>query len=280
MAEVNSELAVLRANAKALWMAGDYAKWSITLAPGAQTFVDRLHIQPNMRVLDVACGDGNAAIPAARAGAMVTGIDIATSSLEAGRMRAAQMGVVVQFDEGDAEQLPYARDAFDLVISFFGGVFTPRPEVAAAEFIRVCKPGGRIVLTSWSSEGFMGQMFKLIGQYSSPPPASPPVGPVNNSAPTLSWTDEAQLREHLRRRVIGVHISPQVCPFVYPYGVPEVVALFRHYNGPITKAFERLAPPMQMALQREMEALFAQHNIAGDSATHINAAYLEINIKR
>ena len=127
MAEISPELAAMKANVKAGWMAGDYAKWSITLAPGAQAFVDRLNIQPGMRVLDVACGDGNAAIPAAHSGAVVTGVDIATPSLEAGRKRASHEGVRVQFDEGDAEQLPYADNEFDVVVSFFGAVFAPAP---------------------------------------------------------------------------------------------------------------------------------------------------------
>ena len=134
--------------------------------------------------------------------------------------------------------------------------------------MRVCKLGGRIALSAWTSDGFTGQLFKLIGQYNPPPPNNPP--------PPAPWTDEAVVRERLGKHITELHITPCMCPFIYPFDVSEAVALFRQYNGPITKAFERLDAARQMALQQDMENLFSQHNQVRDGTTHIDAAYVEI----
>lgn len=133
----------LKARVKATWMAGNYDRIAAITLPAATEFIERQHLQPGVRLLDVACGSGNLSIPAARAGAVVTGVDIAPNLVEQARSRAQKESVTVTFDEGDAEQLPYDDGAFDIVVSMFGAMFAPRPEIVAQELARVCRPGGR-----------------------------------------------------------------------------------------------------------------------------------------
>jgi ubiquinone/menaquinone biosynthesis C-methylase UbiE len=155
----------------------------------------------------VACGAGQISIPAARAGARVTGVDIATNSIEQARARAQDEGLDARFEEGDAEMLPYEDASFDLVVSLIGAMFAPRPERVAAELVRVCRPGGRIVMANWTPEGFVGQMFKIIGKHV-PPPAL-------MSSPLL-WGDEATVRERLSDGVAELHVTKRQYPFYYP----------------------------------------------------------------
>ncbi|WP_334188785.1 class I SAM-dependent methyltransferase, partial [Noviherbaspirillum sp.] len=174
--EMTPDMQALKAKLKATWMSGDYGHFATYLEPGALDFLNRLAIEPGTRMLDVACGAGQIAIPAARAGVKVTGVDIASNLIEQARNRARTEGVEVQFDEGDAEMLPYDHARFDLVVSLIGAMFAPRPERVAAELLRVCRPGGRIVMANWTPEGHVGQMFKIIGKHVPPSPlmASPP----------------------------------------------------------------------------------------------------------
>src|SRR4028119_2091218 len=181
-----TQMESLKGRLKATWMAGDYGHFAKYLEPGAMEFLARLPVQTGTRMLDVACGAGQISIPAARAGARVTGVDIATNSIERARARAREEGLDARFDEGDAEELPYGDASFDVVASLFGAMFAPRPERAAAVWVRVCRPGGRIVMGNWTPEGFVGQMFKVIGKHV-PPPALMP-------SPLL-WGDEARVRE-------------------------------------------------------------------------------------
>src|SRR5918997_4440096 len=180
------EMETLKARLKATWMAGDYGTFAKYLEPGALEFLERLPVQAGTEMLDVAGGGGQISVPAARAGARVTGVDIATNSIEQARARAQDEGLDARFDEGDAEMLPYEDASFDLVVSLIGAMFAPRPDRVAAELVRVCRPGGRVVMANWTPEGHVGQMFKIIGQHVPPPPlmASP-----------VKWGDEATVRE-------------------------------------------------------------------------------------
>ncbi len=162
--EMAPEMATLKARLKATWMAGDYGTFAKYLEPGALEFLERLRVEPGTRLLDVACGAGQISVPAARAGAHVTGVDTATNSIEQARARAQDEGLDARFEEGDAEMLPYEDASFDVVASLFGAMFAPRPERVAAELVRVCRPGGRIVMGNWTPEGFVGQLFKVIGR--------------------------------------------------------------------------------------------------------------------
>src|SRR5688572_5952231 len=168
------DLQALKVRLREIWMAGDFGILAKHSESHANDFIARCAVKPGMRVLDVACGTGNLAIPAARAGADVTGVDIATNLIEQARARAVREGVNVQFDEGDAEELPYPDASFELVVSMYGAMFAPRPERAAAELLRVCKPGGQIAMANWTPRGFFGQMFKVIDAHVPPPPGVPP----------------------------------------------------------------------------------------------------------
>ncbi len=267
MSELTPELEALKAKLKATWMAGDYGIFAKYLEPGALEFFARLEITPGARVLDVGCGAGQLALPAARAGAIVTGVDIATNLIEQARARAEAEGLVIRFDEGDAEQLPYADATFDIVLSLIGAMFAPRPERVAAEMVRVCRPGGRILMVNWTPSGFVGQMFKTSGKHV-PPPAGMP-------SPVL-WGDEATVRERLRDGVRDMQLARRLYPFKYPFAPPEVVEFYRTYYGPTQRAFGALDAQGQAALRRDLEQLWSEHNRATDGATHIESEYLEV----
>jgi ubiquinone/menaquinone biosynthesis C-methylase UbiE len=261
------EMEALKAKLKATWMSGDFDKIAQSYAPGAAEFVARLTLQPGERVLDVACGTGNLSFPAARAGAMVTGVDIAPNLLETARVRAQDEGLEIRFDEGDAEQLPYEDAAFDTVITMFGAMFAPRPEKAAAELIRVSRPGGRIAMANWTPAGFIGQMFKTTSAHVPPPPGMP--SPVR-------WGDEETVRERLRDGVTNLQLTRQLISFKFPWDAPEVVEFWRAWYGPTHRAFAALDENGQQALRRDLERLWSEHNRATDGTIHVESEYLEV----
>src|SRR5262249_52473115 len=170
------------------------------------------------RVLDVACGPGNTAIPEARAGALVTGVDIASNLLEQARQRAAQEGLKINFTEGDAERLSYPDASFDAVVTMFGAMFAPRPELVAAEMLRVCRPGGLIAMANWTPAGFVGKMFAATAKHVPPPPGL--------AAPVL-WGDEATVRQRFDGAIKSLSCKPVMAEFRYPFPPSEVVNLFR-----------------------------------------------------
>jgi SAM-dependent methyltransferase len=248
-------------------MAGDFGQIATSYAPGAVEFITRLHIEPETRVLDVACGTGNLSIPSARSGARVTGVDIATNWLDQARVWASAEGLTIQFDEGDAEQLPYADAAFDIIVSMFGAMFAPRPEQTAAELVRVCRPGGRIALANWTPSSFIGQMFKITAAHV-PPPAGVP-------SPLL-WGDETTVQERLRDGITDLQLTRRPITLTFPFGAPEVVEHFRLYYGPSQRAFAALNADGQSALRRDLERLWSEHNRATDGTTHVASEYLEV----
>ncbi|HVG27100.1 MAG TPA: class I SAM-dependent methyltransferase, partial [Acidobacteriaceae bacterium] len=159
---------------RSMWMAGDFGVVAKTISGAAESFIDRLGIPSGSRVLDVACGTGNTSIPLARKGCIVTGVDIAPNLLIQARERAAADGLTATFDEGDAEQLPYPDASFDAAVTMFGAMFAPRPELVASELGRVLKPGGLLAMANWNPASFTGQMFKVCGRFTPPPPGIPP----------------------------------------------------------------------------------------------------------
>src|SRR5690349_23878173 len=165
-----SELAALKTKLRAIWIAGDFGEIARFYADQAEDFIKRLNLSPGMTVLDVACGTGNLALPAARTGATVTGVDIAPNSIEQARANAKAAGLNVQFDEGDAEALPYEPASFDAVVTMFGAMFAPRPDVVAAELKRVCSPGGVIAMANWTPSRLIGKMVKTTAAHFPPPP--------------------------------------------------------------------------------------------------------------
>lgn len=265
--EMTPEMAALKAKLKATWMAGDFGQIAQSYAPGAEEFMARLALAPGTRVLDVACGTGNLSFPAARAGAVVTGVDIASNLIEQARARAAAAGLQMQFDEGDAEQLPCADASFDVVVTMFGAMFAPRPEKVAAELVRVCRPGGRIAMANWTPQGFIGQMFKLNASHVPPPP---------NMPSPLKWGDEETVRERLRDGIAELQLTRRLISFRFPLAAPEVIEFWRNWYGPTQRAFAALDENGQAALRRDLERLWSEHNQASDGTTHVESEYLEV----
>lgn len=267
MNAIDPEIGTLKTGLKAMWMTGDYGRVAKHIETGAEEFIARLALKPGVRLLDVACGSGNLAIVAARAGAIVTGADIATNLLEQARARAESEGLTIQFDEGDAENLPYGDVAFDVIVSMFGAMFAPRPELVAAELVRVCRSGGRIAMANWTPDGFVGQMFKIGGKYAPAPPDMP--SPVR-------WGDEETVRERLRDGIADLQLTRRICQLKYPFPPTEVVEFFRAYFGPTQRAFDALDADGQAALRSDLERLWSEHNRATDGATDVEGEYLEV----
>ena len=248
-------------------MAGDFGEIAKSYAPGAEEFVRGLNIRPGMRVLDVACGTGNLALPAARLGASVTGMDIAPNLLEQAREAAKREGLAVQFDEGDAEKLPYENGAFDAVITMFGAMFAPRPELTGAELKRVCRSGGVIAMANWTPTGFIGQMFKIVASHFPPPPGVP--------SPLL-WGSEETARERLTEGTSSLGTSRHSVRFVYPFSPAQTVEQFRVYYGPTYNAFNALDENGRAALYRDMTQHWTTHNQATDGTTDVPSEYLKV----
>ena len=269
MTTTTVDMDALKARLKATWMAGDFGLIAKSYQSGAADFIDRLELSAGSRVLDVACGTGNLAIPAARAGAAVTGVDIATNLLEQARGRAEAEGVSIRFEDGDAEQLPYPGASFDAVVSMFGVMFAPRPELSAAELLRVCRSGGTIALANWTPGGFIGQMFKLIGSHVAPPAGVPS---------PIKWGDEATVRERLQTGASGLRCTPRMISFTFPFAGAELVEFWRVYYGPTNRAFAALQadPEKQAALRHDLEQLWSANNKATDGTTYVESEYLEV----
>ena len=268
IAEMTPDMQALKARLKATWMSGDYGTFAQYMEPGALQLLTEWQIPAGARLLDVACGAGQIAIPAARAGIHVTGIDIAGNWIEQARARAAAEGLTARFDEGDAEDLPYPDASFDVVVSLVGAMFAPRPESVAAELVRVCRPGGRIIMVNWTPPGFVGQMFKAISWHV-PPPAGMPSA--------VLWGDETKVRERLREGIKELKLRRRTYPlFDYPFPVPQVVEFFRQHYGPIHRAFAALDTSGQVALRRDLEEVFSTFNRAADGTTSFESEYLEV----
>ncbi|HET9712313.1 MAG TPA: class I SAM-dependent methyltransferase [Pyrinomonadaceae bacterium] len=266
-AATSSEMDALKTKLRATWSAGDFGQIARYYTRDAETFIDRLNLKPGMKVLDVASGTGNLALPAARAGAEVTGVDIAPNLVEHARENAKREGLNVEFDEGDAEALPYNDGNFDAVVTMFGAMFAPRPELVAAELKRVCRPGGFIAMANWTPSGFIGQMFKTTSSHVPPPPGMP--------SPVL-WGVEQTVRERLGEGISKLEARPQMVRWVFPFSPAEVVEHFREYYGPTQKAFGALDESKQAALRKDLEELWKKHNRGNDGSTVVDSEYLEV----
>ena len=266
MSQAITELEGLKSKMKATWMSGDFDKVAQVYERDAAAFVERLALAPGTRVLDVACGTGNQSFPAARAGADVTGIDIATNLIETARARAGAEGLNVNFDEGDAEQLPYAAASFDVVMTMFGAMFAPRPETTADELLRVCRPGGRVAMANWTPAGFIGRMFKATAAHVPPPGIPSP----------LLWGDEATVRGRLRDGVSEFYFNRRMVSFRLNMTPEQTVDFFRTWYGPTLRAFAALDADGQAALRRDLTRLWSEHNRATDGTTHVESEYLEV----
>jgi ubiquinone/menaquinone biosynthesis C-methylase UbiE len=268
ISELTPEMEALKTRLKATWMSGDYGAFATYMEPGALKLLEDWQIPSGAHMLDVACGAGQLAIPAARAGVHVVGLDIASNWVEQARARAAAEGLAIRFDEGDAEDLPYPDASFDVVVTLVGAMFAPRPDRVAAELVRVTRPGGRIIMVNWTPPGFVGQMFKTIARHVPPPSGMP--------SPLL-WGDEATVRERLREDIQALTLTHHTYPvWNYPFAVPEVVEFFRQNYGPMQRAFAALNAEGQLALRRDLEQTFSTFNRATDGTTSLESEFLEV----
>jgi ubiquinone/menaquinone biosynthesis C-methylase UbiE len=269
MENLTSEMESLKRHLKNIWSAGDFGLIAKSYESGAADFIVRLALKPGERVLDVACGTGNLAIPAAKAGAQVVGIDIAHNLVEQAKQRAAIENLVIKFEEGDVEMLPYENGSFDVVVSMFGAMFAPRPELVASELLRVTRSGGTIAMANWTSSSFIGQ-FKTIGSLV-PPPAIMP-------SPLL-WGDEMKLHERFGLGVSELRVQPRMIAFRFEkLTPPQVVEFWRQYYGPMQSAFKALAsdPDKRATLYSALGQLWTTHNRTQGDGTLVESEYLEM----
>jgi SAM-dependent methyltransferase len=252
------------------WSSGDYAVIGTTLQIVGEQLCEALDLRAGQHVLDVAAGNGNASLAAARRWCDVVSTDYVPSLLERGRMRATAEALPVRFQEADAEALPFDAATFDVVVSTFGVMFTPNHDAAASELIRVCKPGGKIGLANWTPEGFIGQLFKRLGKYL-PPPAGA-------KSPAL-WGTPQYLGQLFGASAVSIKAEPR--HFVFRYRSPEhFVDIFKAYYGPMLKAFAALDAAGQQGLRRDLIALIESMNRGKDGSMAVPSEYLEVVISK
>jgi len=265
---VSTEPDPLTARVRATWTSGDFGRIARGYELGSAEVITRLGLAPGERVLDVATGTGNLAIPAARTGARVTGVDIAPNLVTQAKVRAAAEGLSIRFDVGDAEALSYADGEFDTAVSMFGAMFAARPDHAASELLRVVRPGGRIAMANWTPGSFIGEMFKLTAGYA-PPPAS--------VASPLLWGTEQVVRERLGIGVSSLTVTRRLLTFEYAQDPAGVVNEFLQWYGPTLRAFATLDDAVRNRLRGELVTLWSEHNRATDGTTRVQSEYLEVN---
>ena len=264
------DLGAVKQRQQATWASGDFAVVGVTLQIVGESLADAVDLRAGEKVIDIAAGNGNATLAAARRFARVTSTDYVPALLEKGRARAAAEGLEVEFREADAENLPFADGAFDVALSTFGAMFAPDHARAAGEMLRVVRGGGRIGLANWTPAGVIGQLFKVVGAHV-PPPAGV-------QSPLL-WGTEAHLRDLFGDQAERVDIASRM--FNFRYASPQHwLQVFRDYYGPTHKAFAALDPPGRQALERDLLDLLERVNIAGPSSLVAPAEYLEVVVTR
>ena len=265
-----ADLQALKTRQRAAWSSGDYAIVGTTLQVVGEELCETLDVRAGQKVLDVAAGNGNVSLAAARRWCQVVASDYVPELLERARERAAAERLDIAFREADAEALPFPSESFDVVVSTFGVMFTPDQEMAASEMLRVVKSGGKIGLASWTPEGFIGQVFKSIGRHLPPPPGA--------RSPAL-WGTRARIAE-----LFGLHaasITTAQRHFVFRYRSPaHWLEVFRNYYGPLLKAFAALEPASRAELERDLIALIERFNRARDGSMVAPAEYLEVVVTR
>ena len=263
------DLAAIKARQQVAWGSGDYALIGTTLQIVGEMLCEAVDLRSNQHVLDVAAGNGNATLAAARRFAEVVSTDYVASLLARGRERAAAARLPVTFQEADAENLPFPAGSFDVVLSTFGVMFTPNQEQAASELLRVCRPGGKIGLANWTPEGFIGTLFRTIGKYVPPAPGV--------KSPVL-WGTKAHLHALFGAKAT---VAAEQKNFVFRYGSPKHwVETFRDYYGPVHKAFAAIDPNARKALEADLYALLDELNVAKDGTLVVPSAYLEVVITK
>jgi ubiquinone/menaquinone biosynthesis C-methylase UbiE len=264
-----ADFKALKARQQAAWSSGDYALIGTTLQIVGEDLCEALDVRSGHKVLDVAAGNGNASLAAARRWCEVVATDYVTALLERASERAAAERLAIEFRQADAEALPFADGSFDVVVSTFGVMFTPDQERAASEMLRVCRRGGKIGLANWTPDGFIGQLFKTIGQH---------VPPSGAKSPAL-WGTRERIAELFEPHAASVQSAQR--NFVFRYRSPEHwLDVFKTYYGPVLKTFAALEPAAQAALERDLIALIGRFNRSGDGSMVVPSGYLEVVIRR
>jgi len=263
---------------RALWEKGDFTRLAETMRESGEALVDMLDVRPGMDVLDLGCGDGTTALPSARRGATVLGVDIAANLVAAGNRRAREAGLDnLHFQQGDASALDLPNGRFDLVVSLFGAMFAPRPFDTAREMVRVTRPGGRIVMGNWipGDPTLVTRILQICAAYTPPPP--------EGFVSPISWGLEEQVIERFGAAGIGrenIVCERATYTFRYPGSPSAFLAVFRDYYGPTMNAFEAADKDGRHdGLQAELEELFTSEDRGGPDATEIPATYLKVTVR-
>ena len=264
------DFAAIKQRQRATWASGDFAVIGTTLQIVGESLAEAVDVRADERVLDVAAGNGNATLAAARRFAQVTSTDYVPALLDKGRERARSEGLPVQFQVADVEDLPFDNRSFDVLLSTFGAMFTPDHGRTAREMLRVVRDGGRIGMANWTPDGFIGRLFKVIGAHL-PPPAglkSPPL-----------WGTESHIVELFGTQAAQIHCERRNFNFRYR-SAAHWVQVFRDYYGPIHKAFATLSEAARPALERDITVLLEQMNTAGAASLVVPGEYLEVVITK
>jgi ubiquinone/menaquinone biosynthesis C-methylase UbiE len=260
------DLAAIKEKQQQTWASGDFAVVAARIVLVSEVLADSADLRAGSRVLDVAAGNGNATLAAARSGAKAVGVDYVPALIEDARTRAAAEGLDAEFRVGDAEALPFDDDSFDAVLSVYGAMFAPDHRRTAAEMVRVARPGATVALASWTPEGFIGQMFRVITSHV---PA-----PAGVQSPLL-WGTEAHLADIFGDAVADMTSTERTCPFRFT-SPEEFVSFFRRWYGPTLKAFAALDEPGRKALEADLTDLAARHDHHHDGGSiAIDAGYLQ-----
>jgi SAM-dependent methyltransferase len=260
------DLATIKGRQQKAWSTGDYGKVGVTLMLMAEQLAEAADLKAGQRVLDVASGNGNASLAAARRFSEVTALDYVPMLLEEGRQRAEAEGLSVDFREGDAEDLPFEDASFDVVISTLGVMFAPNQQKAAEELLRVVKPGGTIAMANWAPDSYVGELFKTIGKYVPPPPGL---------KPPFRWGTEEGLDELLNSGIGSLQSRRRTFVWRFP-SARHHVEFMRGYYGPLNKAFGALDEEGQNTLEQDLISLAERYNRSDDNTAVLHADYLEV----
>jgi SAM-dependent methyltransferase len=270
LAPTQPDLGTVKTRQQGAWSSGDYAVVGTTLQIVGETLCEALDLRAGQKVLDVAAGNGNVTLAAARRWCEVVSTDYVPALLERGRERATAERLAIEFRQADAEALPFADASFDVVVSTFGVMFTPDQDKAATELLRVCKPGGKIGLANWTPEGFIGQLFKTIGKHM-PPPAGV-------KSPAL-WGTGARITELFGAQASSIQLERR--NFVFRYrSAQHWLDVFKTYYGPLLKTFGALDPQAQAALTDDLLALIKRYDRSNDKTMVVPSEYLEVVVTR
>jgi ubiquinone/menaquinone biosynthesis C-methylase UbiE len=265
----NTPCPCIKEHQRAVWDDGDYASFATYMEAGAAEVLNGWNIPADTELLDVACGSGQTSLPAARNGINVTGIDIAESQIQAAQNHAIDEGLSARFEVGDAEDLPYPNQSYDVAITMFGAMFAPNPKQVVHEFARVIKPGGQLIMANWTSTSMPAQMFKCVSEFMPPHP---------DVVPPVLWGDEDTVVQRIADDFTDIRITRKIYPkWHYPFNASRIVDLFREQFGPVKRAFEHIETHQHHELHDNLKQIFLHNSsIRNGVLTITNGQYLEV----